>query len=84
MAAKPKTTDKRHYNMAALLKDYSETYGFAMKLSAISIGGVLLYFLFLVVYLGGWGHTPHKEKYDTFKDRFTIEFDGKKLPYYEE
>ena len=76
--------NKRHYNTKSVLKDYLETYGFAMKLTAISIGGVLLYFIFLIVYLGAFSHTPHKDKYDTYKDRFIIEYEGQKLPYYQE
>lgn len=81
-AGKAKKT-KRHYDEEALLEDYEQTFGISMKATIYGIGGVLIFFLLFIVYLGAFSHTKHKPKYDTFKDRFTIQYEGKKLPYYE-
>ena len=79
-----KTTTKLHYNKAALLKDYEDTFQISMKALGACVALALVFFIALITYLGGWSHEPHKDKYDTFKDRFTIEYEGTKLPYYNE
>lgn len=75
---------KRHYDEDALLEDYNKTFDISMQATIWSIAGILLFFILFIVYLGGVSHTKHKPKYDTFKDRFVIEYDGQKLPYYED
>ena len=76
---------KLHYNKDDLHADYQQSYGFFIKSLVWGIGSVLVFFLIFIIYLGGVSHTPHKDQYDTFKDRFTHEYEGSlKLPYYEE
>ena len=82
MAAKKKN-EKLHYDKEALEKEYTQTYAMFMKVMVIGIGGAVAFFFGMIVYLGGWSHTPHKEFFDTFKDRFTVEYEGTKLPMYD-
>ena len=81
-AAPAAAAPKLHYDKAALLADYQSTFHIFMKALAICVGSVLLYFLVFVVYLGGYSHTPHTPAFEQFKDRFEIEYDGLKLPFY--
>ena len=84
MTQKKVKAPKLHYNKDALVEEYTETYTTSMKVIGLSVAIAVLYFIALIVYLGAFSHEPHKDKYDTFKDRFTIEYDGTKLPYYNE
>lgn len=76
---------KLHYDKEKLLEEYTKSYDFFIKSLVWGIGSVLVFFVVFIIYLGGYSHTKHKPKYDQFKDRFTIEYEGElKLPYYEE
>ena len=76
---------KLHYDKEKLHTEYEKSYGVFTKSLVYGIGSVLVFFMIFIVYLGGVSHTPHKEQYDTFKDRFTHEYEGiLKFPYYEE
>lgn len=75
---------KLHYDKDALLKDYTDTYSMFMKALALAVGGVVVYFLVLMYYLGGWSHTPAKPFVDDFKGRISIDYEGTRLPMYGE
>lgn len=73
-----------HYDKAALLNEYDDTYNMFMKALAFIIGGVLVYFFIFVVYLGGISHTKHTPFVKHFGDRidYSVEYEGLKLPIY--
>lgn len=75
--------DKLHYNKEKLVQEYEKTFSSFLQALAVGVGISLAFFLVFVALLGKW-HTPHKDFYDTFNDRFTIKYDGQKLPYYDE
>ena len=70
---------KLHYNKDALHQEYKKTFDIILKIGAGCLAFVLLYFMALAVYLGGWGHTPYTDFQNTFSDRIDIEYDGLKL-----
>jgi hypothetical protein len=78
-------TNKLHYNMHEVEKDYTATYGMFMKAGAIGIVGAVIYFFALAVYLGGWGHTHSDEFVRDFAadGRIELDYKGTKLPMYE-
>ncbi len=75
---------KLNYNKEKLLKEYSTTFNLVIKVLFIGIGSAILYFFIFILYLGGVSHTPHQPAHEQFKDRFILEYDGKKLPIYNE
>jgi len=76
---------KLHYDKEKLHTEYAESYTVFTKALIYGIGSVLVFFMIFIVYLGAVSHTPHKDQYDTFNDRFTHEYEGSiKLPYYNE
>lgn len=82
---------KLHYDKDELIKDYQNVFAIVLKGMAIFFGVVLIYFLIFIALLGDKGHTPHGEFFDHFtKDegpygtRVVIEYEGKKLPAYDE
>ncbi|PIZ31649.1 MAG: hypothetical protein COY40_01475 [Alphaproteobacteria bacterium CG_4_10_14_0_8_um_filter_53_9] len=79
-AAKANAAPKAAYNKEALHEDYRQTFSLLMKAIIYGIGGVLLYFLIYVVYLGGWAHTPTSDYAAKFLDRYPVDYDGLKTP----
>ena len=81
---KKEADDKLHYKKEALLEEYQTTF----VLMTTVVGGVVLfalaYFFVMIVYLGGWSHTKHTPFVEQFGDRIEIEYDGKKLPIYQQ
>ena len=75
---------KLHYNKEELHADYTQTYGIFMKMLAVGIGGALVYFFILIVYLGGWGHTPGDDYVREFGDRIQYDYKGLRLPQYDD
>lgn len=78
-----KKTGKLHYDKEALHKEYNHTFHIMMKAMVAIVGMALVYFFFMAMYLGGWGHTDH----DTFvkqfggeEGRIQTDYDGLKLP----
>lgn len=78
------TEPKLHYNKKELLADYTQTYSVFMKMLAIGIGGALVYFFILIVYLGGWGHTRGTDYVREFGDRIQYDYKGLRLPEYDD
>ena len=78
------TAEKLHYNKTALLADYSSTYSMFMKTLAIGIGGALVYFFILAVYLGGWGHTKSDDYVRAFGTRIDYGYSGLRLPEFDD
>jgi hypothetical protein len=73
-----------HYNKSEVEKDYSATYHMFMKAGAVGVVGAVAYFFVMAVYLGGWSHTHSDDFVRDFGDRITIEYDGKKIPMFED
>ena len=80
---KKKAEPKLHYDKAALLKDYNETFVLIMKGMGVFVAIILVYFLVTAVYLGDKAHTPSQPFVDQFGDRIDIDYEGKKIPMYE-
>lgn len=76
--------DNLHYSKADLHADYTQTYGVFMKMLAIGIGGALIYFFILIVYLGGWGHTRGDDYVRAFGERIQYDYKGLRLPEYDD
>lgn len=74
--------DKLHYDKDALLADYRATFAMFIKALAIAVGGVLVYFFILIVYLGGWSHTKAEPFIKQFGSRVEYEYTGTKLPQF--
>jgi hypothetical protein len=81
-SAKKGTDTKLHYDKAALLAEYSQTYILLMKATAVVIGVAVLYF-FVVLYGLTVTNTPHEEYFRKFHADYPIDYSGKKLPMYE-
>lgn len=81
--AKAHTEHKLHYDKEALLAEYEATHGLMGKALFILVGGALLYFFIMITFLGNT-NTKHEDFVKQFGDRITIEYEGKKLPIYEE
>lgn len=75
---------KLHYNKQALLADYTQTYKVFMLMLAIGIGGALVYFFILMVYLGGWGQTRGTDYVREFGERIQYDYKGLRLPEYDD
>jgi hypothetical protein len=73
-----------HYNKDEVLADYTATYGVFMKMLIIGIGGALVYFFILIVYLGGVGHTPGDDYVRAFGTRIDYDYKGLRLPQYDD
>ncbi|PZP39075.1 MAG: hypothetical protein DI585_05270 [Pseudomonas fluorescens] len=84
--AKPKThtTPGLHYNRDELHADYTRTYGIFMKMLAIGIGGALVYFFIMIIYLGAFGHTPGNDYVREFGTRIQYDYKGLRLPQYDD
>lgn len=78
-----KHEEKLHYNKGALIKEYQGTFGLLGVMLLVGIGGALVYFFGLAVYLGGWSHTKAAPYVEEFADRIQYEYKGTKLPMYE-
>ena len=74
---------KLHYDKEKLLEEYEFTHSLMSKALFIMIGGALLYFFIMITFLGNT-NTKHADFVKQFGDRITIEYDGKKLPIYEQ
>lgn len=74
---------KLHYNKEELIAEYEATHGIMGKVLFVMIGGALLYFFIMITFLGNT-NTKHEDFMKQFGDRITIEYDGKKLPAYEQ
>lgn len=72
-------SDDLHYDKDALIHEYTHTYGLIMKVLGVFVVLVVLYFMGLVVYLGGFSHTKHDPWVKQFGERIEIEYDGLKL-----
>lgn len=87
-AAAPKkaavNTPGLHYNKDEVLADYTATYGVFMKMLAIGIGGALVYFFIMIVYLGAIGHTPGDDYVREFGSRIQYDYKGLRLPQYDD
>ena len=95
MASKPKTTrpakahkkpvgaPKLHYNKADVIQEYERTYHIMGIALAALVGGALVYFFAMMVYLGH-SNTNHTDFHKQFSDRIDIDYSGTKLPLYEE
>ncbi len=75
---------KLHYDKAKLEKEYEGTFTLFNKSLMVLVGLILVYFMALVVFLGGHSHTPHEPFVQQFGDRIDIEYSGLKLPIYEQ
>lgn len=73
-----------HYDKQKLLKEYSSTYLLMMATMVIGVAGALAYFFGLITYLGGWSHSKSTPFVNTFADRITLEYQGTKLPMFED
>jgi hypothetical protein len=74
---------KLHYNKEALIEEYENTHHLIVKALAAMIGCALVYFFVMMVFVGHT-NTSHEDFVKQFGDRVTIEYDGKKLPIYEQ
>ncbi len=87
-AAAPKkasaNTPGLHYNKDDVLADYTATYGIFMKMLVIGIGGALVYFFIMIVYLGAIGHTPGDDYVREFGTRIQYDYKGLRLPQYDD
>jgi len=82
-ATKAHAAPKLHYNKEALIEEYEATHGLIGKALAIMIGCALVYFFVMMTFIGNT-NTTHEDFVKQFGDRITIEYDGKKLPVYEQ
>lgn len=82
-AIKKSSEPTLHYDKNALLEEYQNTYRIALWTVGSIIGFALLYFFVLATYLGGWAHTKHEPFFKKFGEDVDIEYDGLKLPMYE-
>ncbi|NBV54600.1 MAG: hypothetical protein EBR79_02675 [Proteobacteria bacterium] len=73
-----------HYDKQKLLKDYTTTFALMMATMVIGVAGALAYFFGLITYLGGWSHSKSTPFVNTFADRITLEYQGTKLPMYQD
>lgn len=70
-----------HYNKEELLDDYQATFRMLVKALAFGVGGAVVYFFALAIYLGGWGHTKADDYVREFPDfAQQYEYKGTKLP----
>ena len=81
--AKAHAEPKLHYNKEELLAEYEATHGMMGKVLFILVGGALIYFFIMMMFLGETNN-KHADFVKQFGDRITIEYDGKKLPIYDE
>ena len=70
-----------HYSRDDLHADYTQTYGVFMKMLAIGIGGALVYFFAMIIYLGALGHTPGDDYVREFGSRIQYDYKGLRLPH---
>lgn len=64
--------------------EHETTFSMFMKVLMVGVGGAVIYFFGIIVYLGGWGHSPSKPYVAEFSDRIQYEYSGKKIPMYED
>ncbi|RYG59800.1 MAG: hypothetical protein EON60_09300 [Alphaproteobacteria bacterium] len=83
-SSKAAVTPGLHYNKDDLHADYTQTYGVFMKMLAIGIGGALVYFFIMIVYLGAIGHTPGDDYVREFGSRIQYDYKGLRLPQYDD
>jgi hypothetical protein len=70
-----------HYNKEDLLHDYRATFSLLVKALAIGVGGAILYFFGMILYLGAYGQTKADEYVREFPDfAQQYEYKGTKLP----
>lgn len=81
--AKAHTAPKLHYSKTALIAEYERTHHIIGKALTVMIGCALVYFFVMMVFVGQ-SNTTHEDFIKQFGDRITIEYDGKKLPIYEQ
>ncbi len=82
-SSKAHAAPKLHYNKEALITEYENTHSLIVKALAAMIGCALVYFFVMMVFVGETNPT-HEDFVKQFGDRITIEYDGKKLPIYEQ
>ena len=80
---KPLGAPKLHYDKNAVIKEYERTYNVMGIALAALVGGALVYFFAMMVYLGH-SNTNHTDFHKQFSDRIDIDYSGTKLPMYEE
>ena len=83
-AAAAHASTKLHYDKAAVVQEYDQTYATIMRTIGISLFGVLLYFFIFTFYLGDKGHTKAIDFVKHFGNRidYGAEYDGLKLPMF--
>lgn len=74
------TTKKRHYSVKKLEKEYTETYGFMIKVGSVVILLGLAYFFAMITYLGDTGQTKYAPFVNQFGDDAEIEYEGLRIP----
>lgn len=73
-----------HYNKEELLEGYRGTFSMFMKTLMIGVGGAVLYFFFVILYLGAYGHSHTDNYIKEFGTRIQYDYKGTKLPMYED
>ena len=73
-----------HYSRDDLHADYTQTYTVFMKMLTIGIGGALVYFFTMIIYLGAFGHTPGDDYVREFGSRIQYDYKGLRLPQYDD
>ncbi len=81
-----KKANTLHYNKEKVIADYNATFTLSMKIAAVCLAGIVLYFFVFATYLGGTSHEKHNPFLDKFGDRIDLStsYDGLKLPAYKE
>lgn len=83
VAVKAHAEPKLHYDKQELLKEYEATHSLMGKALAVMIVGALAYFFAMMVFIGNT-NPKHTDFVKQFGDRITIEYDGKKMPLYDQ
>ncbi|MBI1364242.1 MAG: hypothetical protein GC134_09680 [Proteobacteria bacterium] len=82
-AKKSAAEPKLHYDKAALLAEYNQTFHLLMKATAVVIGVAVTYF-FCVMHGLTVTNGTHAEFFKKFNADYPISYSGKKLPMYEQ
>jgi len=83
-AAKHHASGELHYDKNKVLKGYQQTFSMFMKALIIGVGGAVIYFFGVLIYLGLYGHTHTDSYVQEFGSRIQYEYKGTKLPMYED
>src|SRR5262245_29865758 len=73
-----------HYDKNKVLKGYRQTFSMFMKALIIGVGGAVVYFFGVIIYLGLYGHTHTDNYVQEFGSRIQYDYKGTKLPMYED